>query len=253
MLRCLYLHSFSVCYIFYLIIPRIFPQSYKLSLTLSSTKGQDDDPNQKNKFFLTKEDVKDSRGRYTRKPRKPSRSKSDENEEVIVVDTPSHLPKEETPIEMPESVGILSNDKKSITSVYPQDQTVEEEVLSVSQPQDVEDRQAHLAQGRRLESDALQVFQARCDASTPAGVSGIDAYVDCDGGYAVIGGSTDFFTSCADACGGGGLCCTGIGACDGFTGKGEQISITIASICVSIILQVTYTNALLLLFSSLSL
>ena len=75
-----------MCYVLYLIIPRIFPQSYKLSITLLM-KGRVDDPNQKNKFFLTKEDVKDSRGRYTRKPHKPSRSKSDENEdeEVIVV------------------------------------------------------------------------------------------------------------------------------------------------------------------------
>jgi len=46
----------------------LFSQSCTIHLT-SSTKGQDDD--KKNKFFLKKEDVKDSRGRYTWKPRMP--------------------------------------------------------------------------------------------------------------------------------------------------------------------------------------
>ena len=88
----------------------LHPQSYKLSIT-SLMKGQVDDPNQKNKFFLTKEDVKGStRGRYTRKPRQPSRSKSDEKEEVLVNASPL-LPKK-TSIDKPESVGVLSNDKE---------------------------------------------------------------------------------------------------------------------------------------------
>jgi len=184
-------------------------------------KGQVDYPNQKNKFFLTKEDVKGStRGRYTRKPRQPSRSKSDEKEEVLVNASPLLLPKK-TSIDKPESVGVLSNDnKESITSVDdPQDQTV---LSELSQPLDVEDRQAHLAQGRRLESDALQGFQARCDAITTSGETGSDAYVDCVDGF-VRDINTDLPTSqtCAAAC--DGECCIANSqpACSGFTGKGE--------------------------------
>ena len=140
-------------------------------------------------------------------------------------------------------VGILSNDVESNT-VDPQDETV---LSELSQPLDVEDRQAQ-SQGRRLESGMdMDAFEARCAISSNG-----QGYVDCVGG--LVSGDTS--TTCVTAC--GGLCCTGSNACGrfaasgyvegGFTGKGEQISITIASICVSIILHVTYTNALLLLF-----
>jgi len=133
---------------------------------------------------------------------------------------------EETRIEKSENIGILSNDKEGIVAfVDPQDQTVE--VLSVSQPQDAEDR--HQAQGRRLDAAALQAFKDRCYETSD--LSGSDAYVDCVSGFVSgdYGGQT-----CADAC--GGKCCTGGGACGfiyygsdgtnfigyGFTGKGEQ-------------------------------
>ena len=163
-----------------------------------------------------KEDVKGStRGRW--KPDEPSRSKE------VLVDTLSLLPKK-TSIEKPESVGILSNDKESITSVDTQDQTM----LSVSQ--DVEDPQVQ-SQGRRLDVAALQAFKDKCVASVEAafpgaGLSGSDAYVDCDGGFAVVDGVTTSET-CAAACGNnaigyGGDCCTGRDACSSFTGKGEQ-------------------------------
>lgn len=111
-------------------------------------RGQNDE--KKNKFFLTKE--------MTRKPRKPSRSKSDEKEEVLVVVDASPLLLKKTSIDKPESVGVLSNDnKESITSVDdPQDQTV----LVSSMSQDVEDTRQAQAQGRRLLDEAT--FLARC-------------------------------------------------------------------------------------------
>ena len=151
-------------------------------------------------------------------PQKPNMSKS-ENEEVLVDSTPSILPKK-TLIEKPESVGVLSHDKKSIASVDPHDQEVV--VLSVPQRQDATDRQVQ-SQGRRL--DALQEFKDRCYKTS--GLSGSDAYVDCDRGFVRgdYGGQT-----CADACivNGVSKCCTGYLSCDqyiytkGFTGKGEQ-------------------------------
>ena len=111
-----------------------------------------------------------------------------------------------------DSIGILSYDKKSITSVDPQDQ-IEEEVLSVSQPQDVDTRQVQ-AQGRRLDA---ATFLTRCESTS--GLSGSDAYVDCDNGF--VRGDP-FLTSCEEACGVD--CCTGTGddACVGFTGKGKS-------------------------------
>ena len=175
--------------------------------TNSCVKGQD-----VNNFILDLEDATGVRGQREQLI-KSSRSKSAGNEEVLIDSTPPLLPKKVL-VKKPESVGVLSNDKGSFTSVDPQDQIVEEEVLSVSQPQDVEKRQAQ-AQGRRL--DALQDFKDRCDATTTSGLSGSNAYVDCDGGLV----SGDPSTSCATAC--GGLCCTGVFACDSFTGKGEQL------------------------------
>jgi len=190
-------------------------------------KGKDDEQ----EFFLTKEMTR-------QEPQKPSMSKS-ENEEVLVDSTPSILPKK-TLIEKPESVGVLSHDKEVIVDVDPQDQEVV--VLSVSQPQDVEDRQAQ-AQGRRL--DALQEFKDRCYKTS--GLSGSDAYVDCWRGF--VRGDYDGQT-CADAC--GGKCCTGEGACgyfnsDGtikrqpaitwFIGKGEAI-VHSCSIWLTIVLGV---------------
>jgi len=175
-------------------------------------KGQNDE--KKNKFFLTKE--------MTRKPRKPSRSKSDEKEEVLVVVDASPLLLKKTSIDKPESVGVLSNDnKESITSVDdPQDQTV----LVSSMSQDVEDTRQAQAQGRRLLDEAT--FLARCESTS--GLTGSNAYVDCVSG--VVNGTS---TSCADACivNGVSKCCTGYLSCDpyiyngqtsgGFTGKGE--------------------------------
>ena len=167
-----------------------------------SIKGRDD--KQENKFFLRH--VKGStRGRYTRKPRKPRRSNKFEE---VHADASSLLSKK-TSIDKSESIGILSNDRESTTSVDPQDQTV------LSAPQDVEDRQAQ-SQGRRLDAAALQAFKDRCDATNIPGLSGSDAYVDCDGGFV----SGDTSTSCKDAC--AGQCCTGTDACAGFTGKGKQ-------------------------------
>jgi len=108
-----------------------------------------------------------------------------------------------------------------------QDQTM---LSELSQPLDVEDTQVQ-AQGRRLESDALQAFQARCDATTTSGETGSNAYVDCIGGF-VRDINTDLPTSqtCAAAC--DGECCTGGTACgivvsdgtvvNGFTGKGKS-------------------------------
>ena len=152
----------------------------------------------------------------TRKPHQPSRSNKSENEEVLVDSTPSLLllPKK-TLTEKPKSVGVLSNDKESFTSVDPQDQIVEEEVLSVSRPQDVEKRQAQ-AQGRRLDAADLQTFKDRCESTS--GLTGSNAYVDCVGGK--VNGNPS--RSCVDAC--DGKCCSDGGpfACDGFNGKGEQ-------------------------------
>lgn len=212
----------------------LFSQSCRTIHLTSSTKGQGDD--QKNKFFLKKEDIKNSRGRYTQKPHMPRRSKS--------------AAEEETHIEKSDSIGILSNDKEGIASVDPQDQIVE--VLSVSQPQDVEDRQVH-AQGRRLDAAALQAFKDRCDATNIPGYSGSDAYVDCVGGFV----SGDSSTSCATAC--GGLCCTGSNAepsaCGyiyyesdgttidlidgGFTGKGKHR--VIHNSIGGLVLMITYS------------
>ena len=117
-------------------------------------------------------------------------------------------------------VGILSNDVESNT-VDPQDQTV---LSELSQPLDVEDRQAQ-SQGRRL---VVSTFEARCESTS--GLSGSGAYVDCVGGFAVVGGVTSTTITCAAAC--GGLCCTGSSPCGyiqsdgsifrGFTGKGKQ-------------------------------
>lgn len=53
----------------------------------------------------------------------PSGTKKSENEELLVDSTPSLLP-QKTLIEKPKSVGVLSIDKESITSVDPRDQTV---------------------------------------------------------------------------------------------------------------------------------
>jgi len=161
------------------------------------------DNDEKNKFFLKKEDIKeDSRGRYTWKPRMPRESKS--------------AAKEETHIEKSDSVGILSNDKESTTSVVLQNEIV----LSVSQPQDVEDRQAQ-AQGRRLDAAALQAFKDRCYETS--GKTGSYAYVDCVKGLAVVSGVYTGL-SCEEACGGrgGASCCSYIGSCTGFTGKGKH-------------------------------
>jgi len=161
-------------------------------------KGQNDE--KKNKFFLTKE--------MTRKPRQPSRSKSDEKEEVLVVVDASPLLLKKTSIDKPESVGVLSDDKESITSVDdPQDQTV----LVSSMSQDVEDTRQAQAQGRRLLDEAT--FLARCESTS--GLTGSNAYVDC-----IVGFVSGTSTTCADACGDD--CCTGANACVIFTGKGEQ-------------------------------
>jgi len=140
---------------------------------------------------LKKEDVKNGRGRYTHLPR-GSKSATEE----------------ETRIEKSENIGILSNDKEGIAFVDPQDEIV----LSVSQPQDVKDRQAQ-SQGRRLDAAALQAFKDRCYETS--GLSS-NAYVDCDNGDV----NGDSFTTCAEGC--GGKCCSGRGACSGFTGKGKQ-------------------------------
>ena len=87
-------------------------------------------------------------------------------------------------------------------------------------PQDAEDSQALLAQGRRLLDEAT--LEARC-AITSNG----NGFVDCVGGF-VRDINTGLPTSqtCAHACGNdasgnGGLCCIGLEACDNFTGKGE--------------------------------
>ena len=142
-------------------------------------------------------------------------------------------------IDKPESIGVLSNDKKSI-AVDPQDEIV----LSVSQ--DDIDRQSQ-SQERRLDAlapsespssssapttTALQAFIARCDLTSDG-----EGYVDCVDGFV-----KDTTTTCATACGNtfyqdggfwsGGKCCTGISSCgriqsdgtisSGFTGKGKQ-------------------------------
>ena len=164
-------------------------------------KGQDD--KHKNKFILTKEMIREPHN-------KPSSSKSEKEE--VPVDT--------LLIEKPESIGVLSNDVESNT-VYPEDEIV----LSVSQPQDVEDRQAQ-SQGRRLDAAALQAFKDKCVASAESAF-GIDyssnpenSYVNCDNGLEVDANDNPTGQTCADAC--GGLCCAGDFACDGFNGKGEQ-------------------------------
>lgn len=201
----------------------LFPPDHTFPHNIAP-KGKDDEQ----EFFLTKEMTR-------QEPQKPSMSKS--NEEVLVDSTPSILPKK-TLIEKPESVGVLSHDKKS-ASVDPQDQEVV--VLSVPQRQDAVDRQVQY-QGRRL--DALQEFKDRCYETS--GLSGSDAYVDCWRGFVRddYGGQT-----CADAC--GGKCCTGEGACgyfnsDGsikrqpvtwFIGKGEAI-VHSCSIWLTIVLGV---------------
>ena len=186
-----------------------------LATTNSCAEGQDDI-----NFVSDQEDAKGIRGQYTQQI-KSSRFKF-ENEEVLVdSSTPSLLPKKAL-VEKPESVGVLSDDKESITSVDDQDQTV---LSELSQPQDVEDRQVQ-AQRRRLDTGMdMATFEARCDASAEAafpgdGLSGSDAYVDCVGGF--VSGTTTSQT-CADACDGkccneDGGCCT----CIGFTGKGKS-------------------------------
>ena len=158
-------------------------------------KGQDD--KHKNKFILTKEMIREPHN-------KPSSSKSEKEE--VPVDT--------LLIEKPEIIGVLSNDVESNT-VYPEDEIV----LSVSQPQDVEDRQAQ-SQGRRLDAAALrlQAFKDRCYETS--GLSS-NAYVDCVKGLAVVSG---VYTgqSCEEACGRTTRkCCSVLRSCDGFTGKGK--------------------------------
>ena len=177
--------------------------------TNSCVKGQD-----VINFVLDQEDAKGIRGQQQLKP---SRSESEFENEEVLVDTLSLLPKKAL-VEKSESVGILSHEKKS-TFVDPHDQTVE--VLSA--PQDFEYRQAQ-AQERRLDAAALQAFEDRCDDTNIPGLTGTDAYVNCVGGF--VSGTTTSQT-CADACGNdacgeGGDCCTGDFACDSFTGKGEQ-------------------------------
>jgi len=73
---------------------------------------------------------------------------------------------------------------------------------------------------------ALKALQGRCEDTS--GLSGSDAYVDCDRGF--VEGTSQ---TCADACMVEGVskCCTGTDACgklesdgtieDGFTGKGK--------------------------------
>ena len=192
--------------------------------TNSCVKGQD-----VNNFILDLEDATGVRGQQEQLI-KSSRSKSAGNEEVLIDSTPPLLPKKVL-VKKPESVGVLSNDKESNTPVDPQDQTVEEEVLSVSRPQDVEKRQAQ-AQGRRLDAAALQTFKDRCDATNIPGLSGSDAFVNCNDGQEVDFDDNPTGQTCADAC--DGLCCTGNNACGfinsdgtiadgtGFTGKGKQ-------------------------------
>ena len=164
-------------------------------------------------FVLDQEDAKGIRGQQQQIKSKV------ENEEVLVGSTPPLLllPKK-TLDEKPESIGVLSNDKESITSVDPQDQTV---LSELSQPLDVEDRQAQ-SQGRRL---VVSTFEARCESTS--GLSGSAAYVDCVGG--LVSGTTTGQT-CADACGGD--CCTGDNACVAFTGKGKQRFIHSCSILI---------------------
>ena len=88
------------------------------------------------------------------------------------------------------------------------------------------------AQRRRLDAAALQAFLDRCEYTS--GLSGSDAYVDCEEGT-VYGDSS---TSCADACivNGESKCCTGNDACRGFTGKGKSRGsssiIAILSLCI---------------------
>jgi len=143
-----------------------------------------------------------------------------ENEKVLFDTT--LLPKK-TLIEKPESVGVLSNDKESTTSVHPRDQTLS--VLSMSQDIEVYP-QAQVAQGRKLASGLdMATFESRCDDTSPAGLSGSNAYVDCFDGSV----NGDPSTSCADACIANGVieCCGGDDACDGFTGKGKSIVVVI--------------------------
>ena len=104
--------------------------------TNSCVKGQDFI-----NFVLDQEDAKGIRGQQ--QLIKSSRSEF-ENEEVLADSTPSLLPRK-TSIDKPESIGVLSNDRESVT-IDPQDQDVV--VLSVSQ--DAIDRQAQ-SQGRRLD------------------------------------------------------------------------------------------------------
>ena len=160
---------------------------------------------------LKEEDAKGGGDNYHQHPQKHLSSQGVSVRRILMDNTSPLLPEDETSIEKSESIGILSNNKESITH----DQNVE--VLSVPQ-EDVEDLQAQ-AQGRRLDTSA---FLSRCE--TTSGRNGTDAYVDCVDGY--VRGTTQF---CATACNGD--CCTGDGACgyiqagylyNGFTGKGKS-------------------------------
>ena len=54
--------------------------------------------------------------------------------------------------------------------------------------------------------------------ASPVSVAACGAdYVECDNGFAVIGGVKNTSLTCAGAC--GGRCCSGKLACDGFTGN----------------------------------
>ena len=96
--------------------------------------------------------------------------------------------------------------------------------------QGFENRQVQ-AQGRRLVD--IATFEARCDATNIPGLSGINAYVNCNEGLEVDANDNPTGQTCATAC--AGLCCAGDRACGivqsgdtifagGFTGKGKKSS-----------------------------
>ena len=111
---------------------------------------------------LKEEDAKGGGDNYHQHPQKHLSSQGVSVRRILMDNTSPLLPEDETSIEKSESIGILSNNKESITH----DQNVE--VLSVPQ-EDVEDLQAQ-AQGRRLDTSA---FLSRCE--TTSGRNGTDA------------------------------------------------------------------------------